>query len=154
MTGECAIETFDIIFEFQIDLKGSLGSLFQLFLCFGCMISYAVGPYVSYQTLVFVSATIPIVCILTFIWIPESPFYLLCANRKQEAFDALMWLRGYPDSRLLQDEMTEIMVRNRIQNSMYDDNVFNQFTTIFRPVLPNAKINEARSVPFSPIEHI
>lgn len=95
---------------FQIHLRGMLGSLMQFFLCVGFLISYIVGPFVSYLTLIIVSGVVPFLCILTFIWVPESPHFLLNKDRKQEALEALYWFRGYPEKILMQMEITDILV--------------------------------------------
>lgn len=87
-----------------------LGSLMQFFLCIGFLLSYIIGPYTSYINLIFVSATVPILCILIFSWIPESPHFLLSKDRKEEALNSLQWLRGYPETLSMTAEITDIQV--------------------------------------------
>lgn len=93
-------------------MRGTLGSLLQFFLCLGFCVSYCVGPFTSFSTLTFVSACMPLLCVLFFAWIPESPYYLINKGRKQEAYNALEWFRGYPDKSVVQSEIADIQVNN------------------------------------------
>lgn len=94
----------------QLSLRGTLGSFLQLFLCGGLLIGYIVGPYTSYLTLIIVSGVIPFLCIITFLWVPESPQHLLNKDRKQEALESLLWYRGYPEKSLMHSEITDMLV--------------------------------------------
>lgn len=100
----------NLLISSQMDLRGMLGSLMQFFLCIGFLLSYVVGPYTSYLTLILCSAGIPILCILVFSWMPESPYYLLSKDRKEEALNSLQWLRGYPEPLTMQNEIADIHV--------------------------------------------
>lgn len=101
---------YKAILHLQMELRGMLGSLMQFFLCLGFLLSYIIGPYTSYLTLILVSAGVPVLCILTFTWVPESPYYLLSKDRKEEALSSLQWLRGYPETLSMQAEIADIQV--------------------------------------------
>lgn len=82
----------------------------QFFLCIGFLISYVIGPFTSYSTLIMISGSVSFLCMILFIWVPESPHFLLSKDRKQEALEALYWFRGYPEKILLQTEIADILV--------------------------------------------
>ncbi|XP_065212247.1 facilitated trehalose transporter Tret1-like [Planococcus citri] len=90
------------------ETRGFTGSLFLLFLYIGFNIPYIVGPYTSILTLVLVAAAIPLSTMLLFIWVPESPHYLLEKGRKQRAYAALQWLRSYPEKSRVQQEIADL----------------------------------------------
>lgn len=75
-------------------VRGALGSLMQLFITFGLVFSYALGPY---TTIVHfnLACVIPVLLfIFSFIYIPESPYYLIADNDKEAAENSLKKLRA------------------------------------------------------------
>lgn len=48
-----------------------------MFIVFGFLIPYAVGPYVDYLTVAIISLVPVIVFVVSFFFMPESPSYLL-----------------------------------------------------------------------------
>jgi len=89
------------------NVRGSTGSLMQLFIVGGILFSYSIGPYVSYQALQWCCLVIPIIFAVSFFFMPESPYYFAGKGRKTEALSALQWLRGQSAS-AVQEEMTTI----------------------------------------------
>jgi len=76
------------------EVRSALGSMLAFFLCTGFLLSYLVGPYVSYNTLILASLVAPIICLAVFSTLmPETPYYLLQKGRDAEAFKNLSWLR-------------------------------------------------------------
>lgn len=88
-------------------IRGSLGSLIKLMVTLGELYGHAVGPFVSYECLAYISAIIPIIFFLTFIWMPESPYYLLMRDRQEEAKKSLSQLRRYKSKSDLREEMDQ-----------------------------------------------
>ncbi|KAL1117432.1 hypothetical protein AAG570_004758 [Ranatra chinensis] len=78
-------------------IRGSAGYMFPAIWYAGTVYEYAVGPYVTYQQLAWISAIPPIVFLATFIWMPESPYYYLMKENTQRAEESLRWLRGGAD---------------------------------------------------------
>ncbi|KAL1117431.1 hypothetical protein AAG570_004757, partial [Ranatra chinensis] len=76
------------------EIRATLGYFFQGVWYAGNIYEYSIGPFVSYQTLAWLSMVPPIVFLLTFVWFPESPYYLAMRGRELEAKKALAWLRG------------------------------------------------------------
>ncbi|KAK9500630.1 hypothetical protein O3M35_001862 [Rhynocoris fuscipes] len=74
-------------------LRGQICSYFQVFWYIGTLFSYSTGPYLSYQTYLWVSCSQSILFIICYSFVPESPYYLLMINNDQKAYKALSWLR-------------------------------------------------------------
>uniref|UniRef100_A0A8D8VR38 Facilitated trehalose transporter Tret1 n=1 Tax=Cacopsylla melanoneura TaxID=428564 RepID=A0A8D8VR38_9HEMI len=74
--------------------RGALSTFFIGMLNTGILLEYLVGPFVDYDTLAYVSLVIPVVFLLTFIWMPESPYFLIMKERDLDAKKSLYWLRG------------------------------------------------------------
>lgn len=60
----------------------------------GALIEYGVGPIVSFQALGIISLIFPVLLLIFSILLPETPYYLLSVNKKEEAEEILMKLRG------------------------------------------------------------
>ncbi|XP_050534174.1 facilitated trehalose transporter Tret1-like isoform X1 [Daktulosphaira vitifoliae] len=93
------------------NLRSSLGTLMQFFLCCGFLIEYTVGPYTSYLTLALVSLIAPVLCFATFMWMPNSPHSILNKpGREEEASRALCWFRGTSQESAIAKELQEIIL--------------------------------------------
>ncbi|XP_014239534.1 facilitated trehalose transporter Tret1-like [Cimex lectularius] len=75
-------------------IRGVLAGQFQSMWYLGCLYAYISGPYLSYNNYVYVCAIVPVICSILFLYIPESPYYLLMANNEEKASESLSWLRG------------------------------------------------------------
>ncbi|XP_075228886.1 facilitated trehalose transporter Tret1-like isoform X2 [Lycorma delicatula] len=74
--------------------RGMLSSTSEFSLAIGFNLQYFAGPYLSYKMLIVVSVCLPILFILLFIWLPESPHYLIAKGKKEESIKSLRWFRG------------------------------------------------------------
>lgn len=90
------------------DIRGTLGSFIKLMVTFGELYAHAVGPFVSYNNLVYICLFLPFVFFLTFAWMPESPYYLLMRNRHKDATTSLRRLRRNVSEDQLDEEMEQI----------------------------------------------
>ncbi|XP_073816963.1 facilitated trehalose transporter Tret1-like isoform X1 [Musca autumnalis] len=89
------------------NLRGATGSLMNLFIVAGILYCYSIGPYVSYQVLQWCCLALPIVFMICYFFMPESPYYLVSKNRKDDALKSLQFLRGQSLSGV-QQEMSQI----------------------------------------------
>ncbi|XP_061395871.1 facilitated trehalose transporter Tret1-like [Musca vetustissima] len=89
------------------NVRGATGSLMNLFVVSGILYVYVIGPYVSYQVLQWCCLAIPIAFVICYSLMPESPYYLLAKNRKEDAMKSLQFLRGR-SSNDVQQELSEI----------------------------------------------
>ena len=87
------VKVLHIMYLLQDSVRGALGSLLSLCVCTGYLMVYCVGPFVSYNALIYCSLIAPFLFILLFPFTPESPSYLLQKGRKSEALASLTWLR-------------------------------------------------------------
>lgn len=78
----------------EVNVRGILSSFFILLVNAGILFSYIIGSIVSYTWLNIICTTIPIVFFITFIWMPETPIYLVSKSRKEEAERSLKFFRG------------------------------------------------------------
>jgi MFS family permease len=76
------------------EIRGAIGSFFQLLISLGILFSYVVGAFVSVFWLSVSCAIMPIVFAAIFVIMPESPTYLVIKNKNDQAVDSLKWLRG------------------------------------------------------------
>lgn len=78
----------------QADIRGTLGSYFQLMLVIGVLFSYIVGSKTSVFALNLICGAIPLIFGAIFVFMPETPLYLISKGRKEAAAKSLKWLRG------------------------------------------------------------
>ena len=76
------------------EVRGILGSFLQLFLSIGVVFVYIFGAYLTVFQLNVICGICPIIFGLIFVFMPESPFYLVRKNRVDKAKESLKWLRG------------------------------------------------------------
>lgn len=98
------------------EIRGSLGSFIKLMVTFGELYAHAIGPFVSYECLAYSCAVMPVIFLLTFGWMPESPYYLLMKNREDKAINSLKRLKRYATEDQLEEDM-EQMQKNYDQGS-------------------------------------
>ncbi|KAF5270584.1 hypothetical protein FQR65_LT05482 [Abscondita terminalis] len=81
----------------QKEHRGGLCSMLSIGLVLGTILMYSIGPFVSYTTLAIFCASIPIVYIVAFSFMPDSPYYLIKNNQRQNAMVALTYLASTDD---------------------------------------------------------
>lgn len=65
------------------EIRGTLGSYFQLLLTTGILLSYILGTFVNMRILSIISALVPLIFFVVFMFMPESPsYYLKKGNEK------------------------------------------------------------------------
>ncbi|XP_052744332.1 facilitated trehalose transporter Tret1-like isoform X2 [Bicyclus anynana] len=93
MAGSCVTYPTYIKEICEDNIRGALGCWGALFFTTGSLFAYIVGDILSYQTILMVFLAIPIINILVFLMMPESPSYLIKYGKEEEAVKALVWLR-------------------------------------------------------------
>lgn len=78
----------------QKEIRGTLGSYFQLMITIGILFVYCIGAGVNLLWLSIICGIIPLIFGAVFFLMPESPSYLVMRDRNQEAHDAIHWFRG------------------------------------------------------------
>lgn len=86
-------------------VRGTWGNLMMISLFFGQMLVNIAGGFLDIKTTAYVMVITPILFFATFIFMPESPYYYLKHNRKEEARKSLQRLRRKSD---VEDELKEL----------------------------------------------
>lgn len=77
------------------EIRGTLGSYFQLMLTIGILASYAIGAAIeNMRTLSIISAVMPLIFFGAFFFMPETPVYYLKKGNEEAARKSLIRLRG------------------------------------------------------------
>ncbi|XP_043477246.1 uncharacterized protein LOC122508161 [Leptopilina heterotoma] len=97
------------------NVRGILGSMLTVSAKFGMLLEYCIGPFVTVKNLALISLTIPILFLITFVWLPETPYQLMRLGKLKEAEKSLTQLRAAN-----QDIVEEIKI---IEQSVKDDQI-------------------------------
>lgn len=76
------------------DIRGGVTSAITMMISLGAVVVYSVGPFVSFDILNLISLVFPLLALLCFMIMPESPHFLVMNNRLEEAERNLMRVRG------------------------------------------------------------
>ncbi|XP_034952225.1 uncharacterized protein [Chelonus insularis] len=106
--------------------RGTLGAMFQLFLASGIVATFIFGSYTSYTVLAILCAIVEILFIATFVWMHESPMWLVGQGRKTEASKALQIFRGSDYD--LSEELS-VMQREVEENASKKSSIFDLIKT-------------------------
>lgn len=94
-------------------IRGLLSSMCPVSIVIGLLLINILGSYLSISTAAFVSSVIPVILLVTFVWIPESPYFLLMRGRYEEARKSLQVFRGTTD---VEAELERIAAAVKEQN--------------------------------------
>lgn len=75
-------------------IRGVLGSSVSVSFISGILFIDCIGPYYSIAISAFVCILFPVLLLTIFIWMPETPYYLIMKGRIPEAKKSLQFLRG------------------------------------------------------------
>ncbi|XP_014474026.1 PREDICTED: facilitated trehalose transporter Tret1-like [Dinoponera quadriceps] len=78
----------------ETSARGALGALFQFFLTVGILFGFVLGTVMNYTAFAIVCALVEVGFLAAFVWMPESPVWLVYEKRESEARLALTVLRG------------------------------------------------------------
>ena len=65
----------------ESSIRGALGTLFQLQITVGILFGYVAGLVEDYRWLNLISCALPVIFLVTFMWMPESPVFLLTKSK-------------------------------------------------------------------------
>lgn len=110
-------------------IRGALGTMFQIMMYVGILFVYSAGMYLNYRQLTYAMMTGPILFCALFATIPESPHFYVMKNRLADAKKALVWLRGDETGSTVDDEMDDVVecickeMRNASFTELFTDRV-------------------------------
>lgn len=104
------------------EIRGTLGSFFQLLVVSGLLFIYTVGAFVDVFLLSVIGGIIPLIFGAIFFFMPESPTYLVNDGRDQEAIEAFKWLRGqhYDPSFEIEELKAELLEKTQKKSSFLE----------------------------------
>lgn len=82
----------------EVDIRGALGTIFTAFVSFGISFDYIVGTLLPYQGLNITNLIIPAAFAVGFIFVPESPYFLVMKGKTSAALKHLGTYRQLPTS--------------------------------------------------------
>ncbi|KAI4470904.1 facilitated trehalose transporter tret1-1-like protein [Holotrichia oblita] len=93
--GACSIAAPLYINEIsQKEIRGTLGSYFQLMVTVGILYAYCFGKFLSIVNYTVMCSLVPAAFVFVFIFQPETPLYYLKTSQYNKAVGALKHLRG------------------------------------------------------------
>ncbi|XP_047120554.1 facilitated trehalose transporter Tret1-like [Schistocerca piceifrons] len=75
------------------DVRGALGSFLALAGNSGILFAYIVGAYLTYDVVLYVCLLLVALYVVTYFFMPETPFWLMSARKYEDAKKSLRWLR-------------------------------------------------------------
>ncbi|XP_055618400.1 facilitated trehalose transporter Tret1 isoform X3 [Toxorhynchites rutilus septentrionalis] len=97
--------------------RGALVSLVQTYMTLGMLHDYAIGPYVSFVTFQWIMMVLPLIFLLCFLPMPETPHYYVSRGNYPAAADSLSYIRGKHISELETEfESIQQSVRESMEN--------------------------------------
>lgn len=88
--------------------RGALMTFFMLWMAIGGLFVSCVAPYVSLQTMAGISSVFPALLLITLLFMPESPYYLMRMGKEDKAIQSLKWLRRQKNDLVVQEELKTI----------------------------------------------
>ncbi|XP_038208197.1 facilitated trehalose transporter Tret1-like [Zerene cesonia] len=103
------------------EVRGAMATLITVMSKFGILSQYCIGPYVSMLGLASFNIAIPILFVVTFSAMPESPYYYLKSGQNNLAEKSLKKLRGRDYMLEELESMTHLVNENMKEKSRWKD---------------------------------
>ncbi|XP_054740674.1 facilitated trehalose transporter Tret1 [Anastrepha obliqua] len=78
----------------QKEVRGIIGSFFQLLITTGVLVGFTVGAFTKAFMFSIICATLPILFGIIFVFCPDSPFFYVRKDKLEAAQKSMEWLRG------------------------------------------------------------
>ncbi|XP_060534858.1 facilitated trehalose transporter Tret1-like [Cylas formicarius] len=88
-------------------IRGLIASICPLCILFGYLLINVLGSYLPIDTTAYVAVSVPILLLVTFVWMPESPYFYVMKGRVSEARRSLQKFRGRDDVSAELDRISE-----------------------------------------------
>ncbi|XP_048509438.1 facilitated trehalose transporter Tret1-like [Athalia rosae] len=92
--------------------RGPMSATIAVMINVGTLLVYAIGHYVKRKLLALICLSVPITFIITFVWMPESPVYLVRKNKITEAETVLKWSLAEENVDESMEEIKRYVYRN------------------------------------------
>lgn len=105
----------------EVSIRGMMSTSMNNFEVLGVFMSYAIGPYLTLRTFNVICALVPVLFVAVFLLMPDSPYYLIAKDKKEQAKHCLKRLRCTTDAKA-EKEMEEIKISvDKYLGSKYTD---------------------------------
>uniref|UniRef100_A0A0K2TRV0 Major facilitator superfamily (MFS) profile domain-containing protein n=1 Tax=Lepeophtheirus salmonis TaxID=72036 RepID=A0A0K2TRV0_LEPSM len=118
--------------------RTAFGAGVSAFYLLGTNFVFILGSLLEWRNVIGISIIFPIFGIITMMTIPDSPVWLITKDRKQEAREALLWLRGQHYSKVdeelksIQSQYKEIMEKSRVNSEGKPNSKVIKFFQMFK----------------------
>ncbi|KAI5703507.1 facilitated trehalose transporter Tret1-like [Diaphorina citri] len=126
----------------ETSIRGTIGTLFQISCHLGILYTYVLGSELSYMNYLTYSLIIPIIFTVTFMFMPESPYFYAIKNQEGKAIESLKWLRNktadqvQSELQIIKQNTSKNVERTNFREFMGRSNmkafVFMAFLAVFR----------------------
>ena len=107
------------------NIRGILVNMIMISLSISVFVFTSIAAYTSYEVLNLISASLPVIFLLTFPFLPETPYYYLLRGRDADALKSLMKLRGISSPDKLDSDIKEIKLiideNQRLKKSSFQE---------------------------------
>ncbi|CAH0686594.1 unnamed protein product [Chilo suppressalis] len=104
-------------------VRGALGSLFILAQNLGYLLIYLSGDLLPFAAVMWMCTAVPVLHLLAFLLMPETPVFLIKQGKLKEAREALAWLRNTTiDDKNLEEAIKELEREEEYTKSMKQAN--------------------------------
>ncbi|XP_049880006.1 solute carrier family 2, facilitated glucose transporter member 8-like [Pectinophora gossypiella] len=101
------------------NIRGALGSLFILSQNLGYLVVYIAGDMLSFAAVMWLCTAIPVIHLLAFLPMPETPVFLVKQGKLKEARATLAWLRNTSvDDKNLEEAVQQLEREEEFSKSM------------------------------------
>jgi len=107
-------------------VRGSISTLLTVMAKLGILYAYSIGPYVSVKLMAWLSIIPAALFVVTFIWLPESPYYLLGRNQNEKAHRSLSRLRQRKDVDEELERMSIAVKKSQENKGTFQELFFNK----------------------------
>lgn len=97
------------------NIRGFLAANISLMTVFGYMLINILGSYFDIATTAIISSTIPVIHFVIFYWMPESPYYSILRNKKEDAKKSFLAFKGIKDVDERFEKLVEV-VKDEVAN--------------------------------------
>ncbi|XP_050536081.1 facilitated trehalose transporter Tret1-like isoform X2 [Daktulosphaira vitifoliae] len=108
----------------QPHIRGVLSASSAITVIFGVMSQYTLGNFFNWRKVALLDTFIPIGALISLLFVPESPYWLISKGRITDAEKSLCWLRGWVKPDKVQFELSTIQksVASSMQQSRMKKN--------------------------------
>ena len=111
------------------DIRGTLGAMRGVSTELGSLAMYSIGPYLGISKTAFVSLIFPLVFLMLYFCLPESPMFLLGKKKHEKAMKAYLWFRrGDVDCAQKEFDKLSVVIKSRSDNLTVREILFGRDT--------------------------